>query len=73
MLSENDNFRINNANDTFSLLMEYGISHMLSRQNFGKCSYICYILEHFWYNSDYMVLENVNEVRWHVFPRFFSE
>ena len=63
-----------NVNNAFSLPMEYGITHMLSRQNFGECSYICYILEHFWYNSEvYMVSENVNEVRWHVVPRFFLE
>ena len=34
LLYENVNFIINNANDTFSLLMEYGITNiMLSRQN----------------------------------------
>ena len=38
MLSENANFRINNVNNAISQLMEYGITHMPSRQNgFKKC------------------------------------
>ena len=38
MLSENANFKINNVNNAISLLMEYGITHMPSRQNgFIKC------------------------------------
>ena len=45
---------------------------MLCRQNFGECSHVCYILEHFWYNSKvYMVSESVNEVWWHVVLMFF--
>ena len=76
MLSENANFRINNVHNAFSLLMEYGITHMHSRQNFGGYSYICYISEHFLCNSEVynMVSRNVNEIRtWHVVPRFFFE
>ena len=70
MHSENANFRINMFNNAFSLLMEYGITHTFSSK-FWRMFIYSYILKHFWYSSEvYMVSENVNEVRWHVVPRY---
>ena len=48
--------------NAFSLLMEYEIIYIIYAflPKFGKCSYICHVLEHFWYNSEvYMVSKNV--------------
>ena len=49
VLFGNANFRLNNVNNEFSLLMEYGILLCFLVKILENIHYICYILEHYRY------------------------